>query len=71
MESQHGTPRPGDWRRNQNGEVDQLVWWLIGEHRIDTAAEAQNVHDKPDRYASAYAEMCAEMTRDQRLRSAA
>jgi hypothetical protein len=40
--------------------VNDLVWWLIGKHRVLTAQEAQNCHDYPWRYTLEYTDMLAE-----------
>lgn len=59
----------GGWWRDL-AEVFALVDWMIARHRIDTAAEAQKVHREPWLYAKAYNDMCAEQTRERRLRVA-
>jgi hypothetical protein len=40
--------------------VNDLVWWLIGKHRVLTAQEAQNCHDYPWRYTLEYTDMLAD-----------
>lgn len=63
------------WRRRSGwwsdpAEVFALVDWMIAQQRIDAAAEAQTVHRSPWLYGKAYADMCAEQTRERRLRIA-